>query len=261
MAKVVVITGASSGLGACYARSLAGQGPCEFLLIARRRDRLETLARELTGSRCELAIGDLTQEVFLQELERLLRGRRVDLLVNNAGFGSVGRYSLSDLKRQLEMVRLNCLAAMEMVNFVLPQMLAQGSGEIINVCSTASFQAMPYMATYGATKSFLLHWSVALAAELREHGIHVMAQCPGPTATEFHLAAGLTHKLSHLPPMSAELVTDQALRALAQRRDLIIHGRLNTLLAFLNRFFSKKFAAKLVQGVLHSDANDVDRAP
>jgi hypothetical protein len=266
MTKRIIISGASSGIGQCYARVLADREPCEFLLIARRKQRLEELAVELGKSKfpakSEVCSGDLTDRSFLEKLAEKITSdeKPYDLLINNAGFGTVGRYCKQDTQHQLDMVKLNCLAPMELTNFVLPKMIAHQRGAIINVCSTASFQPMPFMATYGATKSFLQSWSLALASELRESGVRVLSQCPGPTATEFHIASGLPEKMSHLPAMTAKQVVIEALDALDRDRQIIVHGKINIFLANLNRLFSKKFSAKLVKQILQSDANKVDTA-
>ncbi len=175
-------------------------------------------------------------------------------LINNAGFGSLGQFSESDRRTECDMVRLNCIAPLYLCQSLLPQMTRAKRSAIVNVCSTAAYQAMPYMATYGATKAFLLNLSVALAAETRRTGLTVLAHCPGPTDTEFHLVVGLEDKLSFLPAVSARKVVEQALDAAVRGRTIYINGWLNFPLAQLNRVFPRLFAARLIELALRGEA-------
>jgi hypothetical protein len=160
------------------------------VLVARRKDRLEELAKELGNARAvaiDLSKKDAAAKL-LADIEA--KGEVVDLLVNNAGFGLVGRFSMQEPRRLRQMIDLNCGALTELCRAVAPQMVGRGSGAILNVASTAAFQAGPGMAVYFATKAYVLSFTEALHEELRRHGIKVSCLCPGPTATEFGEVAG-----------------------------------------------------------------------
>jgi short-subunit dehydrogenase len=187
---VALITGASAGIGLEFARQLAGRG-YDLILTARRRDRLDDLASRLRaehgGLRAEVIVADLTdaaapQQIFA-EVARL--EMNVDLLVNNAGFGTHGRFETLPPERERGEIAVNVAALVALTHAFLPAMLERGHGGVINVASTASFQPVPYMAVYGATKAFVRSFSEALHEEVGARGVRVLALCPGPTATEF----------------------------------------------------------------------------
>lgn len=260
---LAVVTGASSGLGWEYARQLAVERNYDVVVAARRRERLENLAAEVAATapaaRCTTVCCDLTTEQGKEELLGALArlGREVDLLVNNAGFGTLGHFSESDIKRQLEMVELNCRVPLWLTSQLLPAMRARRAGAIINVCSTGAFQPLTYMTTYGATKAFLCSFSLGLFAELREEAVHVMAHCPGPTATEFHVAAGLPAKIDYLRSMDCTLVVRGALDGLKRRSPLVINGLRNNLLARVARLTPPSLSARLVEYLLRPYARMV----
>jgi short-subunit dehydrogenase len=188
-----VITGASSGIGEEFARQLAARGHGVFL-IARREDRLRKLATEIErdhGVRTETAACDLGDATDRARLPALLAGSEleVDVLVNNAGFTTVGDVHKNP-DRQLGMIRVNCEALVDLTTQWLPRMVERGRGAVINVASTAGFQPIPVQAVYAATKAFVLSFSEATSAELRGTGVTMTALCPGPVATEFVQAGG-----------------------------------------------------------------------
>lgn len=247
----ILLTGASSGLGAEYARQLHRSDPRTLLLVARRTERLEALAAEL-GERVQVFTSDLRDRQSRESLIASIRERgfRVELLINNAGYGSLGPFAASDQQWELEMIELNCKAPVHLTRALLPELLACGKGAIINVCSTAAFQPMPYMATYGSTKSFLHNFSTALAAECGPK-LQVIAHCPGPTKSEFHLVVGLAEKLAFIPSAETAPVVAAALRRLKSGRSgTVVTGRLNLFFSQLNRLFPRWFAARLVAVVL-----------
>ena len=184
-----VITGASSGLGAAYARELASRG-LDLLLVARRTELLDALAEELTrgyGVAVEVMAADLSR---LEDVERVA-GRmagmgRLVLLANNAGFGAPGRWAGVDLKRQLEMIQVHVTASAYLTRVALPGMIARGKGHIVNTASVAAFIPLAGDVNYSATKAYLVTFSEGLAGELRGTGVHVQALCPGFTLTDFH---------------------------------------------------------------------------
>lgn len=228
--NTTVITGASSGIGEVFARRLAALGR-NVLLVARSEDKLVTLCNELGRSnsvRAQYVAMDLSQPEsparLFEEAEK--RGLTVDMLINNAGFGSFGDFVKADLDRELNMIDLNIKALVELTYRFLPPMRERKQGAIINVASTAGFQAVPFMATYAATKAFVLSFSEALWEENRPHGVKVMALCPGVTDTNFFEAAR-----GQKPParvsQTPEDVVDTALRALARGKSHVISGWTN----------------------------------
>ncbi len=224
---VALITGASAGLGAEFARQLAKRGQ-RLVLAARRGDRLEALAGELGNARAVTI--DLSQRGAAGELLRDIEqaGERVDLLVNNAGFGLYGRVADLDAGRQREMIDLNCGALLELARAVLPPMIGRKSGAILNVASTAAFQPGPGMAVYFATKAFVLSLSEALHEEARPHGVRVTALCPGPTKTEFGEVAGFVgNRTVDRWSMDSPTVVRAGLAGLDRGQAVAIPGALN----------------------------------
>jgi short-subunit dehydrogenase len=233
---VALITGASSGIGEAFARQLAAEGR-SLVLVARRTDRLQALAAELRGAHAidahvvtkDLSLREARRELF-EETERL--GLEVECLVNNAGFGTNGAFSDLPLERELEQIRLNVEALVELTRRYLPGMVSRKKGIIVNLGSTGSFLPVPYMATYGGTKAFVLSFSEAVAAEVAGSGVRVLALCPGVTRTEFQATAGVNHVVDKLPGlavMSAEDVASQAIRAARAGRRTLVPGILNSL--------------------------------
>jgi short-subunit dehydrogenase len=184
-----LITGASAGLGAEYARQLAGRG-YNLVLVARRADRLEALADEITatyGVRADVLAADLTTDEGVQQVEQCIAGlEHLDILVNNAGFGTTGRLAKTDPGRQQEMVYLHVLAAMRLAQAALPGMTARQRGAIINVASVAAFAPLPGNVNYHASKRYLVAFAEGLQREVRGSGVYVQALCPGYTHTDFH---------------------------------------------------------------------------
>lgn len=239
-----LITGASSGIGAAFAHKLAARG-MHLILTARRGDRLDQLAKDLHvrhGTRCEVLPGDLSEpdrpRHLVEEINR--RGLPVELLVNNAGFGIVRAIESTDLDRVLAMLRLNVGAVTELTYRLLPPMLERRHGAVINVSSLAGFQPMAYMGAYAATKTYILHFSEALWAEVRDRGVTVMALCPGVTQTEFFETAGVSEWLKKQRGQLPEQVVKAALKALEKRRQYAVPGVKNYLISLSVRFASRR---------------------
>jgi short-subunit dehydrogenase len=193
MARVACVTGASAGIGAEFARELARRG-YDLALVARRRERLDALGAELAaqyGVRAEALAADLIDPVALEAVAARLGAAPPDLLVNNAGFGSAGRFAELSPVRELDQVRVLVLAVVRLTHAVLPGMLARRSGAIVNVSSLAGEGAGPFNATYAASKAFVTSFSEALHEETRGSGVRVMALLPGFTRTEFQAVAGV----------------------------------------------------------------------
>ncbi|HAG83880.1 MAG TPA: oxidoreductase [Cyanobacteria bacterium UBA12227] len=231
--KTALITGASSGIGASFARELAHRG-MNLILVARSESKLQTLATELSRHDCriEVVVCDLSQPGAAQHIYNVIQHRQlqVDLLINNAGFGTYGLFEQLEPEREQEEIRLNVAAVVDLSRAFIPDMLKQGSGAIINVASTAGHQPVPYMAVYGATKAFVLSFSEALWAEYRDRGIRVLALCPGPTETPFH-AIAQERQVGQMT--SPETVVSVGLKALEQGRSYVIPGRMNAFLSVL----------------------------
>ncbi|MFN0110411.1 MAG: SDR family NAD(P)-dependent oxidoreductase [Blastocatellia bacterium] len=247
--KTAVITGASYGIGEAFAKRLAADG-ANLILTARSVDRLEALAVEL---RSQFNVGvtvvktDLAEAAAPQMLfdETVGRGQQVDLLINNAGFGAVGDFADLPLDRQLEMIQVNVTALVALTHLFLQPMLQRRDGAIIQLASTASFQGVPYFATYSATKSFILTFSEALWAECKPLGVRVLAVCPGPTGTHFQAVAG-TEKTKRLVKMQTPSeVVAASLKALAANRSFLVSGFGNATMIFLERFVSRQTVTRM----------------
>ena len=177
-----LITGASGGIGACFARALAARGR-NLVLVARSKDKLAELKREISAKH-SLRIETIEQDLSLVGAAARLaanlqaNGIAIDLLVNNAGFGAHGEFWNLPLDRQSEMLRLNIVTLTEFTHLLLPAMVERRSGGIINISSTASFQPVPYTSVYAATKAYVTSFSMGLAEEVDEYGVRVLALCP-----------------------------------------------------------------------------------
>jgi len=253
--NTTLITGASSGIGAAFARKLAARGR-NVLLVARSEDKLITMCNELgrvSGVRAHYFALDLLQPESPSQLfeETQRRELVIDMLVNNAGFGSMGEFVDLDLARELEMIDLNVKSLVDLTHRFIGPMRERKRGTIINVASTAGFQGVPYMATYAATKAFVLSFSEAIAEENRAHGIHVMALCPGVTETNFFEASKIDR-----PPMrtiqTAEEVVDAALRGLARQKTVVVSGWTNWLMVEAERFVPRSTVTKVAAKALRS---------
>ena len=253
-----LITGASSGLGAVFARALAARG-FDLILVARRADRLERLAEELKaagGVSVETISADLTREGDLAAVEqRVSRAQELTLLVNNAGFGMRGRFVEADMESQDLMHRLHILATMRLTHAALRGMAVRDRGGVVNVSSVAAFAATPGSVSYHATKAWINHFTEALALELAAAGsrVKVQALCPGFTYTEFHDVMGMDRKT--IPQglwMKAETVVEASLKGLERGKLIVVPGlRYKLLVAFmalipgfLRRALSKAYARR-----------------
>ena len=249
MKKVALVTGASAGLGVEFARQLSKRGH-SLVLAARRKDRLEELAKDLGDARA-IAI-DLSKKdsaaKLLADIEA--NGETVDLLVNNAGFGLIGRFAELDGKRERQMIDLNVGALTDLCRAVAPGMIARKSGAILNVASTAAFQPGPKMAVYFATKAFVLSLSEALHEELKPHGIKVSCLCPGPTRTEFGEVAGFggSGAFDRLAMGAAEVV-EIGLKGLDANKAVVIAGLVNKVGAFSTRLAPRSTVRKIAGAI------------
>lgn len=243
-----LITGASSGIGAEFARQLAARG-MHLVLTARREKLLADLAAELHqahGTKTEIIVADLSNPDeparLLAEIEK--RGVTVELVVNNAGFGYVADIETTDVARVLQMIRLNISALTELTLKVLPAMLQRGHGGVINVSSVAGFQPVGYMGVYAATKAYVLHFSESIWAEARERGVTVTTLCPGTTRTAFFEVSGVPGWDARHHAQEVKPVVRQALKAFEKRRQYVIPGWRSYILAQLVRLGSRSTVVK-----------------
>ena len=249
MRKVALVTGASAGLGVEFARQLSKRGH-RLVLAARRKDRLDQLAKELGNARA-VAI-DLSKAGAAAKLMADIEanGETVDLLVNNAGFGLIGRFAELDAKRERQMIDLNVATLTDLCRAAAPAMIKRKSGGIINVASTAAFQPGPKMAVYFATKAFVLSLSEALHEELKPHGVRVTCLCPGPTRTEFGDVAGFGgNGLFDRVAMESPGVVERGLDGLDRNKAVIVPGLLNKLTANSGRF-APRFVVRKIAGAI-----------
>ena len=248
---VTLITGASSGLGAIFARKLAAQKQ-NLVLVARRKDKLQELALELRkahGVSVFVESMDLSSSNAANKLLKKLSAKKFEVtcLVNNAGFGTFGSFSSQDVLRQTEMINLNCTALMQLCHAVLPPMQKRKSGSILNVASTAAFQAGPGMAVYYASKAFVLSFSEALHDEVKAQGIKVSCLCPGPTDTDFFAVADARHSRLTKLLGSADKVVDDGLSALRRNQALIVSGLMNKIFAQGNRISPRAVTRRITR--------------
>ncbi|MBE2252967.1 MAG: SDR family oxidoreductase [Myxococcus sp.] len=236
MGQVALITGASAGLGEQFAHRFARDGH-DVILVARNEARLNALAERLRIQKVrafvmpfDLADPKTPGALFDAVKEK---GLEVDFLVNNAGFGTSGSFLDLALERELEMVQVNCTALLALCHLFVRPMKARGRGRVLNIASTAAFQPGPFMATYFATKAFVLSFSEALGHELEGTGVTVTASCPGATMTEFSKVSGNDKsRLFQRPGVArAEDVVDEAYEAMMEGVDVKVHGWLNVLAA------------------------------
>jgi short-subunit dehydrogenase len=253
VSNTALVTGASSGIGAAVAAELASRG-FSLVLVARREERLHSLATELSsehGADAEIITADLGQETERDRLESEVRGRgrTVEVLVNNAGFGHQADFSRSPRDRMVEMVRVNVEAVVDLTSRFLKPMVERRRGSVINIASTASFQPLPGSAVYAASKSFVLSFSEAVRTELRGTGVTVTAVCPGPVKTEFMTVAevpGVEDRTPGVVWMSAEDIARQAVDGAAHDKRVVVPGLLNRAGALAGQHSPRAVALPLI---------------
>jgi hypothetical protein len=230
-----LVTGASAGIGAALARELAAHG-AKLILTARRKERLEALTAELAakGTEARIVVADLNDPAAPEQIYSATEGAGliVDILVNNAGLGQYGFFAHNDISQELSQVRVNCEAVVHLTRLFVPRMVERRRGWVLVVASTASFQPVPYITTYAATKAFDRFFALGLAAEVARFGVKVTALCPGPTESEFQDVAHGTVLKGRVMQPAAE-VARLAIAALARGQRTIIpnfDGRFKALL-------------------------------
>ncbi len=251
--KWALVTGASAGIGKALAAELAAGGT-NLVLTARRRDRLQDLAKQLSFKHkisTEIFEADLAKPSAPEEIFSFTRekGIAVELLINNAGFGQYGELASVEPQRLLDMVQVNCGAVLHLTRLYLPDMIARRRGDILFVASTAAFQAVPYISTYAATKVFDLFLAEGLAEEMKPHGIRVCALCPGTTESEFHDAAAHPQH-TRARSETAEKVAKTGLRALAAGKSYVISGAANYLGAHSQRMVPRRTVTRIAANMM-----------
>lgn len=251
-----LITGASSGIGAAFARQLAAR-QTNLVLVARNEAKLQQLAQELQGQfqiQAEVLVQDLTAAGAATSVFEAVEQKNltIDSLVNNAGFGDYGSFAKSSRQRQLDMIQLNITALVDLTHQFLPLMQQRRSGNIINVASVAAFQAMPYLSVYAASKAFVLSFSEALWAENQKYGVNVLAVCPGPTETSFFKEARFPQSFADdsnsKRQSSPDEVVREALKALeAGHSNTVTGGVPNQFVANVSRFLPREALVKAVE--------------
>jgi short-subunit dehydrogenase len=252
--KWALVTGASSGIGEYFCRELAKRG-ANLIMVARRKEKLTILAEQLT-EHYKIQVHVISLDLSLVEAAQYLYDEvqklscHVDVLINNAGFGVYGKLHETSVKRNQEMLTVNVYSLALLTQLFLPAMVQKKEGVIINVASTAAFQPVPYMSNYGATKAFVLSFTEALWAEYKNHGIHILAVCPGPVETEFFDMLDMGEP--SLGTMDTpENVVESAFNAIDKNKIYIIPGPAkNYIKAQLNRFSPRAITAKVAEKIL-----------
>lgn len=250
---LAVVTGASSGIGHCFARRLARDG-YDLAIVARRADRLEELARQLRSQfsvAVDVVAADLTDPGDLRRIETLVgQSTALTMLVNNAGLGTTGRFTEIDADRLEREIRLNVIALVRLTRAALPGMIRRGDGAVVNISSSGAFQPNAFVANYGATKAHVNSFTEALHEELRGTGVRVLVSCPGPVRTEFGQIAGVKEEV--LPAFAfidADQVVDETLAALARGAVVHVPGGVAKALATFSRLLPRALARRLTCAV------------
>lgn len=251
--SVIIVTGGSSGIGKAFIEHAWKLNPEVVICnLSRRKPAINLGELKLRHVAVDLADSGALRAAAAEVLNYLNQGAPAGkiLLVNNSGFGGYGKSDELDRGHQLEMIDLNVRAVVDLTNRLLPELRKRG-GAVINIASTAAFQPTAYLATYGATKAFLLHWSLALNEELRGSGVRALAVCPGPTATEFFKRAGLKQgAVSDRFGQTCDDVIETTLRALASGRAQVVSGWGNWFVAAFSSRLPKPWAARLGAAIL-----------
>lgn len=252
MSKTALITGASGGLGLSFVNLFANDG-YDVILVARNEARLEEIKKEIQEKynvKAHVIAVDLCSEDGAKKVYDTTKkvGLKIDVLVNNAGFGDFGEFYKSDVSKQTRMINLNCTALMQLCHLYLPDMIEQKRGNILNIDSIAAFQAGPLMSVYYATKAFVLSFSQALTRELKGTGVKVTALCPGPIRTNFDNAADLGESglFKNLKVWDPDKVASFGYKKMKKGKSLCVCGFTNKLIVFANRLTPRCLVRELV---------------
>ena len=246
---IALVTGASSGIGAAIARRFAERDH-DLVVVARDVTRLEKLAADLPGTDIEILGADLSQPDELAVVEERLRAadHPIDKLINNAGYGTAGKFIELDVDREIGMIDLNITALVRLTHAAAGGMVDRGRGGILNIGSVGSFQPSPYNAAYSATKAFVLSFTEGLHVDLKGTGVTATALCPGPTKTEFGEAAGIKEELFEIPGLvyTAEAMAVAGVQAMEKGRRVVIPGAPNLVTAVGGRLMPRSLVLPLI---------------
>jgi uncharacterized protein len=246
--QTVLITGASSGIGLELAKVFATKD-YDLVLVARRSEEMEKLKTEYPNLNIQVILKDLTLPTACKEVFEELKDTQIDILVNNAGFGDHGEFHKLDLNKQISMINLNVTALTELTHLFGSKMVERKSGKIMNVASIVAFMPGPSMATYFATKAFVLSLSQALSQEWGRYGVQVMALCPGVTASGFQESSNLLKtdfgKNSNVP--TSKEVAEYGYNQLMNGREIAVHGFMNKVFTFLPRILPRKLYLQIIE--------------
>ena len=247
-----LITGASSGIGLDMARYLATM-KCELILVARDKEKLEKIQESLP-TKVTIIVADLSNEQKVKELYVLTKNEKIDILINNAGFGVFGNFTETDLNKELEMIDTNIKAVHLLTKSFLKDMEKNNYGYILNVASSAAFQPGPLMATYYATKSYVYQLSEAIYYEQKkkQSNIHISVLCPGPVATNFNNVAGVKFGVK---PLKSTYVAKYAIDQMFKNKMLIIPGFTMKCAKFFGRFISDKMLLRIAYRIQKKKIN------
>ena len=247
--KTILITGASSGIGEAFANTLDKLG-AKLILTARSKDRLEQMVSSMNNA---VSIpGDLSKKEFPQELYNKVNEMKlkVDILINNAGFGYSGKFLDNSMENYNEMINLNICSLTHLTHLFMKDMLENKSGGIINISSLASFQPIPFFSIYAATKAFVTSFTLSLYEEYRGKNIKILGVCPGYTKTNFNKRAQMNSVPVAGYLMSSQEVVDQSLKAYKKGRFLIINGKVNRFAKLFTSLLPKKWSLKMASSII-----------
>ncbi len=250
--KFVLITGASSGLGEEFARQFHALGS-NVILVARRIEKLNAISSELNSKRdnsSEILCIDLTNTAELAKLTDFIKNRQIDILINNAGFGSLGYFEQIDIAHETKMIALNITSTLETAHAVIPQMKQRKEGAIISLSSVAAFQPMPFMSTYAATKAFNYFHSMGLRSELSDFNIRVLTVCPGPTDTEFFGAAHLSGMANKMKRDKPQDVVRESIAALREDKAYVVTGFTSKVASFFSNLCPNFLSSLIIKKIL-----------
>lgn len=259
--KTALVTGGAGGIGFELCKLIAEEG-YKLVIVDVNEAGMNRAAKELDecfGTKVTTIVKDLSNDDAAKEIcdELDLRGLKIDLLVNNAGYGLQGAFVDLSLRDQLKMIQVNVSTVVALTGYLLPQMLRRGNGAILNVASIASFQAGPYMAAYYASKAFVLSFSEALAKELEHSGVTVTSLCPPPTNTGFAYRANAENAIAFVPGimMNPQVVAKEGLKGLKAKRFIVLPGIGNQFVIAASRFLPRMIPIA-VAGALNKERSD-----
>lgn len=251
MKNAVLISGPTSGIGFEMAKIFSENG-FNLILVGRNKEKLEKISKELENEKCkcEIIVADLSDPKSSKKIFEQTKDHEVEILVNNAGFGLYGEFLETDLEKEIEMIQVNIVALTTLTKLFLPQMIQRKRGKILNLASTAAFQAGPLMAVYYATKAYVLHFSEAISEELIGSGVSITALCPGPTESGFQREANMDSSMEVLQKrnlMDAKSVARIGYNALMKNKVIEVAGFRNKLTSELVRIMPRAMTRKIVK--------------